>query len=49
MQTKREKETKVRGRMLTEAAMAEVRWATKHVNERTKDMAWKTTEELQRL
>ena len=46
-QTKWEEETKVRARTLTEAAMAEVRWATKRVNEHAKDVAWKATEELQ--
>ena len=48
-QMKREEETKVRARMLAEAAMAEVRWAAKRANERTKDVAQKVTEELQRL
>ena len=48
-QTKQEEETKVRARMLAEAAMAEVRQAAKHVNECTKDTAWKVMEELQRL
>ena len=48
-QTKHEEETKVRARMLTEAVMAEVRWAAKHVNECTKDAARKVMEELQRL
>ena len=48
-QTKHEEETKVRARMLVEAAMAEVRWAAKHANEHAKDAAWKATEELQRL
>ena len=47
VQTKREEETKVRARMLTEAVMAEVRWATKCTNERAKDVAWKVMEELQ--
>ena len=49
VQTKHEEETKVRARTLTEAAMAEVRWAAKHTNERAKDTAWKVMEELQRL
>ena len=35
--------------MLAEAAMAEVRWATQHANEHTKDAVWKAMEELQRL
>ena len=48
-QTKCEEETKVRARMLAEAVMAEVRQATKHVNECAKDVAWKVMEELQRL
>ena len=48
-QMKREAETKVRTRALTEAAVAEVRWAMKHANEHAKDVAWKVTEELQRL
>ena len=41
VQTKHEEEMKVRARTLVEAAMAEVRRATKHANERAKDMAWK--------
>ena len=49
VQTKHEEEMKVRARMLTEAAMAEVRWAAKHANERTKDVVRKAMEELQRL
>ena len=48
-QTKWEEETKVRARMLTEAAMAEVRRAAKHANECAKDVAWKVIEELQKL
>ena len=44
-----EEETKVRARMLTEAVMAEVRQAAKHVNEHAKDVARKAMEELQRL
>ena len=48
-QTKHEEETKVRARMLTEVAMAEVRWAAKCAYECTKDAARKVTEELQRL
>ena len=47
-QTKHKEEIKVRARTLTEAAMAEVRWAAKHTNERAKDVAQKATEELQR-
>ena len=49
VQMKREEETKVRARMLTEAAMAEVRWAAMRANEGAKDMAQKVMEELQRL
>ena len=48
-QTRREEEMKVRVRMLAEAAMAEVRRATKHANECAKDAARKAMEELQRL
>ena len=47
--TKWEEETKVRARTLAEAVMAEVRWATKHANERTKDAVRKAMEELQKL
>ena len=39
----------MRARTLVEAAMAEVRWAAKHTNERAKDAVQKVTEELQRL
>ena len=49
VQTKWEEETKVRARTLAEAAKAEVRRATKRVNECTKDVAWKAMEELQKL
>ena len=48
-QTKREAETKVRARVLTEAAAAEVRWATKQANERAMDLVQKVNEELQKL
>ena len=46
---KRKEETKVRARTLADAVVAEVRWAMKHANEHAKDVAWKVTEELQRL
>ena len=48
-QTKWEEETKVRARMLAEAAMAEVRQAAKHMNKHAKDAVQKVMEELQRL
>ena len=48
-QMKRKEERKVRERTLTEAVVAEVRQATKHTNDCTKDAAWKVMEELQRL
>ena len=47
-QMKREAETKVRTRALTEAAVAEVRWAMKHANEHAKDLAQKANEQLQK-
>ena len=46
---KHKEETKVRPRTLVEAAVAEVRWATKRANKCMKDVAWKATEELQRM
>ena len=49
VQMKCEEETKVRARLLVEAAMAEVRQAAKRMNEHAKDAAQKVTEELQRL
>ena len=49
VQMKHEEETKVRARTLVETAVAEVRQATKHTNECTKDAVQKVTEELQRL
>ena len=48
-QMKCEEETKVRARTLAEVVVAEVRWATKHANDHTKDMVRKATDELQRL
>ena len=42
-----EEETKVRARTLAEVVVAEVRWATKHANDHTKDMVRKATDELQ--
>ena len=47
-QMKWEAETKVRARVLAEAAVAEVRWAAKRANEWVKDLAWKVNEELQK-
>ena len=37
---------KVRGRMLAEAAVAEVRWTAKQVNDRARDLARKANDEL---
>ena len=46
MQVKWEVEVKVRGRMLAEAVVAEVRWAAKQVNDQVRDLAWKVNDEL---
>ena len=43
---KREAEAKVRGGMLTEAAVAGMRWAAKWADNRVRDLAWKVNEEL---
>ena len=48
-QTKHEEETKVRARVLMEAVVAEVRWATKCANKHVKDVVQKVTKELQRM